>query len=268
MLACLAILQAPNPSSKTIAVIYFTMLPKSELRFVKSLKDKKNRYSERLFVTEGKKLTGDLIMAGLVPTKLYHLGNENLEDFYRLVEFESLEVSKSEMEQMSNLQSSREMLAIFPFRSLPKFESPKTGLMLVLDTIQDPGNLGTIIRLADWYGVKTIVCSPETADLYNQKVIQSTMGSLARVDVYYQDLEAFFKGNSLPVFGAMMQGEKPSKFKWNGPSILLIGNEGKGISKNLESYLSNRLSIPRIGQAESLNAAIATGILLDNLLNQ
>jgi len=265
--ACLAILQALKPNSRISAVYPFTMLPKTELKFIKSLKDKKNRYAERLFVTEGKKLTGDLIAAGVLPNKLYVVRGLELENEFASLPIAIEEVSTAEMEQMSNLQSARDVLAVFPFLEEKTYQVPGSGLVLALDTIQDPGNFGTILRLADWYGVKAVVCSLETADLYNPKVIQATMGSLARVQVNYVDLELFFDENRLPVFGAVMEGVNPSGFKWNGPAILLIGNEGKGIRPTLDSKLTRRLSIPRFGYAESLNAAVATGIVLDNLLN-
>jgi TrmH family RNA methyltransferase len=138
---------------------------------------------------------------------------------------------------------------------------------LVLDDIQDPGNLGTIIRIADWYGIKNIICSEQTADCYNNKCVQATMGSIARVNVFYTSLLIFFEQNTLPVYGAFMEGESVSTIKIERPSLLIIGNEGKGIDENLNTFITKKISVNRIGKAESLNAAIATAIICDRFLN-
>jgi RNA methyltransferase, TrmH family len=140
---------------------------------------------------------------------------------------------------------------------------------LVLNDIQDPGNLGTIIRIADWYGIKNIICSKSTADCYNNKCIQSTMGSLARVDVFYTDLTAWLAQVQLPIYGAVMDGANINGVEYQKikGGVLLIGNEGKGIDNDLMAFVSEPISINRIGQAESLNAAIATAIICERFLN-
>ncbi len=133
---------------------------------------------------------------------------------------------------------------------------------LALDEIQDPGNLGTIIRLADWFGVKNIVCSRNTADCFNPKVVQATMGSLFRVNIVYEDLKTFIEAKNLPVFGAFLEGKSIYKSSLSPKGILVLGNEGKGISSEIEKCITQKITIPRFGEAESLNVSVATGILL------
>jgi TrmH family RNA methyltransferase len=243
------------------------MLTKSEIKLVKSLKDKKVREEFQLFVAEGKKLSSDLITAGMEIAKLFCK-----EELLQEAPFSSIPnnciqiVSNKEMEQLSALQSVRDVVALvkIPTYSLPKQLSQK--LSLALDTIQDPGNLGTIIRLADWYGIEHIFCSEKTADCYNSKVIQSSMGSIARVQVHYVNLENIFKKYALPVLAADLAGTPIQQVELIKPAILLIGNEGSGIHSLYNQYIQERISIPRIGEAESLNAAIACGIITHQLL--
>lgn len=243
------------------------MLTKSEIKLVKSLKDKKIREEFQLFVAEGKKLSSDLITAGMEIVKLFCK-----EELLQAAPFSAVPenyiqlVNNKEMEQLSALQSARDVLALvkIPSYSLPKQLNQK--LSLALDTIQDPGNLGTIIRLADWYGIEHIFCSDQTVDCYNGKVIQASMGSIARVQVHYGSLENIFKTYALPVLAADLTGTPIHMFELQTPSILLIGNEGSGIHPLYNQYIQQRISIPRTGQAESLNAAIACGIITHQLL--
>jgi TrmH family RNA methyltransferase len=136
---------------------------------------------------------------------------------------------------------------------------------LVLDDLRDPGNLGTIIRTADWYGIRNIIASEETADFYNPKTISATMGSFCRVNVFYTGLEGFLSKNKLPLFGAFMEGSDAHRVDFGTSGLLVIGNESNGISQAIGRFVQQRITIPRVGGAESLNAAIATGILLDNI---
>jgi TrmH family RNA methyltransferase len=136
---------------------------------------------------------------------------------------------------------------------------------LMLDDIRDPGNLGTIIRTADWYGIKNIIASEETADVYNGKVIQSSMGSFIRVHIFYTSLKEYLTRNTLPVFGTFLDGENAHTIQYGTGGIILVGNEANGISKEVEQFVTRRITIPRFGQAESLNAAIATAIVCDNI---
>jgi TrmH family RNA methyltransferase len=149
---------------------------------------------------------------------------------------------------------------------IPK-DKPKSnsGLIIALDDIRDPGNLGTIIRLCDWFGVEQIVCSEQTVDVYNPKVVQATMGSISRVNISYLDLEKYLKRHNLPIFGTFMDGKNVYKEELPQEGILVLGNEANGISATIEKLIANRLSIPRFGnlqQTESLNVATATAIFL------
>ena len=137
---------------------------------------------------------------------------------------------------------------------------------MILDGLQDPGNFGTIIRIADWFGIENIICSNDCVELYNPKVIQSTMGSFTRVKVIYRELEIYLQENKLPVYGALLNGTDVRKIVKPKEGLLLIGNEGKGIRDSILPYINNAISIEKVGQAESLNAAIATGILLSHLV--
>jgi TrmH family RNA methyltransferase len=141
----------------------------------------------------------------------------------------------------------------------------KNTFNLMLDDIRDPGNLGTIIRTADWYGIKNIIVSEETADVYNSKVIQSSMGSFIRVNVFYTSLEEYLGKNKLPVFGTFLDGDNAHTLNFGLGGIVVIGNEANGISKAVERFVTRRITIPRFGHAESLNAAIATAVICDNL---
>lgn len=243
------------------------MLTKSDTKLLKSLKDKKNREAFQLFVAEGKKLSSDLITAGMEIAQVFCKEEILLESpFSELPSSKIRIVSDKEMEQLTGLQSAREIISLV---KIPQFELPttlNTRLSFALDTIQDPGNLGTIIRLADWYGIQHIFCSEQTADCFNSKVIQASMGSIARVKLHYGNLAHFFEKYQLPVIAADLNGTNLNDFKLNKPSILLIGNEGSGIHPMLNQYIQQRLFIPRIGQAESLNAAMACGIITDQLI--
>lgn len=176
--------------------------------------------------------------------------------------------SEKDIELISTLKSTRDVILLVKIKSI-QIENIflLDSLSIVLDDIQDPGNLGTIIRIADWYGIKNIICSEQTADCYNNKCIQATMGSIARVNVFYTNLNSFLENNTLPVYGAFMNGSSVSSLKITKPSLLLIGNEGKGINENLNKYITQKISINKIGTAESLNAAIATAIICDRFLN-
>jgi TrmH family RNA methyltransferase len=242
------------------------MLLKSDIKFIKSLKDKKARTEHQVFVSEGKKLTGDLLISGLKLKQLYCYSEVISEKEFAHVPSSKIQIiSGKEMELISNLKSPREVLAVFEIPKTSIKDLLKNRLIIALDTIQDPGNLGTIIRIADWYGIKDILCSESTADCFNNKVIQSSMGSIGRVSVHYGDLKKWFNDLKLPVLAADMVGIPVNQVEIKNTSILLIGNEGSGISDDLKDYISQTITIPRIGDAESLNAAVACGILVHQL---
>lgn len=235
------------------------MVSKNQIKLITSLQLKKYRNEHQLFIAEGVKVIQELLQSNFV---LEHL-------FVTEAIFEHVPVSQKtlvkepDMKRISALSSPSPCLAIFKIPASEKLEA--TGLIVALDDIRDPGNLGTIIRLCDWFGVKQLVCSSETVDVYNPKVIQSTMGSIKRVNVSYVDLDQFISETSLPVFGTFMDGKNVYNEKLPKEGILILGNEANGISSKLEKSITNRISIPRFGaiqETESLNVATATAIFL------
>lgn len=238
------------------------MLSKNELKYIQSLCQKKQRQEERLFLVEGAKLVEELLQTGLNVRKIYALPvwAEKHSHLPQLTE-----ITEEELEKISNLQTPNQVLALVE-QPAPAAEPVLANqLTLVLDTIQDPGNLGTIIRIADWFGIYQVVASMDTVELYNPKVIQSTMGSYARVQVCYRPLADFLSAATVPVYGALLNGQNMYEVAPLKEGILLIGNESKGIQADLLSFVSHPITIPRIGGAESLNAAIAAGIIISHL---
>ena len=167
--------------------------------------------------------------------------------------------------QISSLKTPNKALAILrkPKTSAPTLTS---GLILVLDGVQDPGNMGTILRTADWFGVKTIVCSEDTADIFNPKVIQASMGSVLHMNVVYTTLETFLSTCDLPIYGALLEGENVYRTSLKKTGVLVMGNEGKGIRPSVRAFINTPIHIPGFGKAESLNVAVATGVLLSEFV--
>ena len=233
-----------------------TMLSKNTLKYLTSLRQKKYRDRHEVFVAEGPKLIQDLMAAGLKLESLYTT------DPSVFSETTSEVISAAELKKISNQKSPNTAFAIFKRKTLTVLN--EKGLILALDSIQDPGNLGTIMRLADWFGVEDIVCTKETADCYNPKVVQASMGSLARVQLHYlADLPAWLTQSDLPVYGGFMQGENVYQTALPEHAVLVMGNEGQGISKEASAVIDTKLSIPNFGAGqESLNVATATAVLL------
>ncbi len=243
---------------------------KSHQRLIKSLSDKKNRDESGLFIAEGRKLINDLIETGLKPAMVFQLKNYLNP---KIVEYNYIyiEVSEKEMSTISKLQTPPEMLAVFNQikYSLSDFFEYKLPPIIFLDEIQDPGNLGTIIRTADWFGIKHIACSLDTVDCYNPKVIQATMGSIARVKIIYIDKNSFFNKacKDYEIIGTFMNGDSIFDTVFKPKTIIVIGNEGKGISNEVQSVINKRISIPKSisnfgkNNAESLNASVAASII-------
>ena len=236
------------------------MFSKSQFKLITSLAQKKYREKHRLFFAEGKKSISELIRS---PLKLHSLyTTENI--FDAEAEKNHL-ISSPELEKISRLSTPQTALAVF---HIPTPEKPEfSDLIVALDGIRDPGNLGTIIRLCDWFGIKHLVCSKDTVDCYNPKVVQGTMGSLARVNISYLNLEEFLEmaGSQVPVYGAFMEGATVYSDDLPSPGILIMGNEANGISQEAEVYVTKKISIPQFGsskETESLNVATATAILL------
>jgi RNA methyltransferase, TrmH family len=242
------------------------MLSKKEVKDIQSLSLKKHRDESQLFVAEGPKIVEELIQ--LAPFNV--LGVYGLEEwthanlkFSDVVTIET--IAPELLEKLSHLKTPNKVLAVL---QQFKTESPNIdSVALYLDTIQDPGNFGTIIRIADWFGIEHVVCSAGCADLYNPKVVQATMGSIARVKVFYDNDGSWINSQQLPVYGASLEGKSVYSHEKIEQGIIMIGNESKGISDELQKIITEKITIPGKGKAESLNAAVATGILLSHLLH-
>lgn len=237
------------------------MVVKSELKLIKSLQQKKYRNEHGLFVVEGKKTLEELLGASIVPYKLYATEPTELS----LANTKAARISDRELRQISSLKNPNGFLGVF---QIPKVRTTfDSDWILMLDGVQDPGNLGTIIRLCDWFGIATLICSLETVDCYNPKVLQATMGSIARVHVQYESLESFLERTKLPVYGTFMDGVSVQAQRLPKKGIMVMGNEGKGISEAIAKHCTYRLAIPQFRKAttESLNVATATAILLHEI---
>lgn len=241
------------------------MLSKKEVKDIQSLSDKKFRAELKLFVAEGPKIVGELLQ--LIPdciSRIYAV-REWINNNQRLSLQNLVEVSDTELQRLSSLQTAHQVIAVV--RQFEHGEPAGSGIILYLDTIQDPGNFGTIIRIADWFNVREIVCSSGCADLYNPKVVQSSMASIARVLVYYDESGDWIAQQRSPKYAASLDGTSLYELPKIDKGILVIGNESKGIRPEILSLVTKRITIPRKGAAESLNAAVATGIILSHLLN-
>ena len=239
------------------------MLTKSLIKYIKSLKEKKNRDTSKTFVVEGNKMVKELL--DILDCELLIHSFKNTKDLNFSKVKQIIEVKDEEVSRVSFLKNPQQMLAVFfqPDNRIPSRLDDK--LSLVLDEIQDPGNLGTIVRLADWYGIENIFCSLSTADIYNPKTVQATMGALARVRVHYCDLKEFLSSQGhVPVYGTSLDGENIYEKELSANGFIVMGNEGNGISREIESCVSQRLFIPSYPAeketSESLNVAIATAI--------
>ena len=244
------------------------MISKNQIKLIRSLELKKNRRRENLFVAEGPKVVGDLLQAGYVPHSI----------FSTTVRPDAQLITDEELRRISFLQHPQEVLALFQIPQSSDFlhqpssitHQPSSithqppSLALALDGVQDPGNVGTIIRIADWFGIDTIYCSPDTADVYNPKVVQATMGSIAHVHIIYCDLLELFAHCQCPVYGTLLDGKNIYEQPLSAAGIIVMGNEGNGISEAIRQHVTHRLLIPNYHTgdhtAESLNVAIATAI--------
>ena len=240
------------------------MLSKNVIKLVHSLETKKNRLKEKLFVAEGYKVVGDL-MRRVKPQLIIATDDWAPQTKY---DGRMIRVTDEELHKVSFMKTPQQVVALFPTSDAGDIGADTIGdqLCIVLDGVQDPGNLGTIIRVADWFGIKTIVCSHDTADIYNPKVLQATMGSIARVNVVYTDLPSWLDSISshVPVYGTLLDGENIYGRRLSASGIIVMGNEGNGISPAVRERITDRLFIPNFASgdtAESLNVAIATAIV-------
>ena len=236
------------------------MVSKNQIKLITSLHQKKYRLIHQLFFAEGVKVIQELLKSNF---ELEHLFEtqilfENISDDKRTT------ISESDLKKISALSSPNNCLAIF---KMPKPKSlNEKGLIVALDDIRDPGNLGTIMRLCDWFGIDQLVCSENSVDVYNPKVVQATMGSISRVNINYVDLAAVFQNTKLPIFGTFMDGSIIYNENLPKEGFIVFGNEANGISEKIEKLVTTRLSIPRFGaiqETESLNVATATAIVLN-----
>lgn len=235
------------------------MVSKNQIKLITSLQQKKYRIANQMFFAEGIKVIQELLLSNFELVHLYTTQN----DFGTVSNDKKTLIDQGELKKITSLTTPNTCLAIFKMADEKRVIN--TGLIIALDSIRDPGNMGTILRLCDWFGVQQIVCSKETVDLYNPKVVQATMGSITRVNVSYLDLSEFISLAKIPVFGTFMDGDNIYKSILPQNAIIVMGNEANGISEEIENCIKNRLSIPRFGtvqKTESLNVATATGIVL------
>ncbi|WP_026965938.1 TrmH family RNA methyltransferase [Algoriphagus terrigena] len=242
------------------------MLSKNTVKFIKSLHQKKYRSESGKFFVEGEKsvlevLQSDFLVEMLVVTEAFESRHPEI---LRAFRGQLLTATQGQLEDLGQFQSNDAALAVVEMKNNAPFDPEGESLILALDDVRDPGNLGTIVRIADWYGITKLVFSPQTAEFYNPKVIQSTMGSFTRVQFFYEDLTTVFDRWKLPVYGAFLGGENIHQLQNPTSGVLLMGNESKGISPVLEEKVTQKVTIPGFGKAESLNVAIATAILCDN----
>lgn len=250
------------------------MLSKNQIKFINSLKLRKYRKRHSLFLAEGEKIVFDLINFGLMPQMIITSSVKNNKDEYG-DGVELIFTKKNEIAKLSSLKTPADIIGIFKIKeSKLEIESLTKELVIFCDDIQNPGNMGTIIRTADWFGIKTILCSKNTADIYNPKVVQASMGSVASVDIHYVNSVEFFneiKGKT-PVYGTFPEGDNIYQAELSPYGIIVMGNEGKGISDDLKIFIDKKIMIPKDENqkcaAESLNVSIATGIICSEFLRR
>ena len=237
------------------------MVGKSQIKFIKSLQQKKYRNQHGMFLVEGLKTVQELLDSNFEPHKLYTTDAAMI-----LADQVGTElISEAELKKISNLKTPNKVLAIFKFPDIKPIDDREW--ILALDDIRDPGNLGTIIRLCDWFGIQHLVCSENTVDCFNPKVLQATMGSIARVNIVYTDLLQFITDYKGLVYGTFMDGEPVYTIKLPQKGILVMGNEANGISNEIKNKVDKKISIPQFGgrQTESLNVATAAAIFLNEI---
>lgn len=234
-------------------------LSKNQIKLITSLKQKKYRLLHGFFVVEGIKTIKELLNSNIQLHSLYTTESSKDANFDQ----DEVLISETDLKRISFLTTPNKALAIFKIPTSQPIDTNE--LIVALDDIRDPGNLGTIIRLCDWFGIKDLVCSSETVDCFNPKVIQATMGSITRVNVTYVNLPLFLKKIDLPIFGTCMDGDNIYKKNLPKKGILILGNEANGMSAEINALVEEKLTIPRFGNiqaTESLNVATATAILL------
>jgi TrmH family RNA methyltransferase len=243
------------------------MLSKSQISLLKSLQLKKSRAENGVFLVEGYKSVSEFINSSYHVETVFYSPSfaSKLPKISNKINFQ--EISAPDLEKISSLKTPQEVIGLV---KIPKTVTLEHSLLrqkfsLVLDGVQDPGNMGTIIRTADWFGIEHIICSEDTVDVYNPKVVQATMGSLARVNVHYMQLTDVINRLKLPVFGALLNGQNIYNTNFGTEGLVIMGNEGNGIRPQLQQLITAAVTIPRVGKAESLNVAMATTIFCSEI---
>ena len=247
------------------------MLTKKIVKYIQSLNLKKFRDEEGEFIAEGPKVVGEFLLSkNFEPRIICAEKNWLFDNAILLKEIDSgniFEVDENDMSRLSQLKTPNKVVAIFAKNALIQAPGLEKQLTLMLDDLQDPGNLGTIIRIADWFGIKNIICSENSVECYNPKVVQSTMGSLDRVNIFYSDLFSFMNSHQeIPVYAAALSGKSIFEMGKITEGIILIGNESQGIHPDILKLSTHKVNIPRVGGAESLNAAVAAGIIVSHFV--
>ncbi len=248
------------------------MFNKSTIKYIQSLQHKKFRDEYKCFVAEGPKVVEGLLFDGSFPlTGIYALQEwvDEMDKSLQKLYHDKIEIVKDfELIKIASYKTANKVVAVFEQKSMVLLGQFQKKITLVLDDIQDPGNLGTIIRTADWFGIENMICSLNTVDMYNSKVVQSTMASLGNVNIFYTDLPRWLKEQkNVKIFVATLDGKPLNEFSKTQEAIIIIGNESKGVSDVIMKLANEKITIPKKGHAESLNAAVATGIILSKFIN-
>ena len=245
------------------------MITKQQQKYVQSLHNKKYRTEYGKFLVEGEKAILEILNSDFEIENIFC--TEIFKEKVSIIAHSKLITTckEAEVQAISTFKTNNSGVAVVNQKTkMNKELTLDQKVVLILDGIKDPGNMGTIIRLADWYGIDDIFCSEDTVEFYNPKVIASTMGSFTRIKCYYLDLVEFIGGLKIPILGAFLEGENIHNLKIKQPFGIVIGSESHGISPQLEKIINQKITIPRIGAAESLNAGVATGIILDNIFRE
>jgi TrmH family RNA methyltransferase len=247
------------------------MFSKQQQKYVQSLQIKKYRQEHHAFLVEGAKSVLELMDSDFEIELVFCTSKFFLENEKKLEKISAEQISQTELEKMSTLQSNDSAVAIAKMKPNTHLEATEKEFVLVLDDIRDPGNLGTILRITDWYGITKVVCSDTTVDFYNPKVIAASMGSFTRIQAFYTNLQAYLEQISLQktvIIGTFLNHENLHQFSFPEAGYIVLGNESNGIGEVVEKFVTNKVTIPRFGHAESLNVGIATAIVLDNLMRR
>ncbi|WP_428329137.1 TrmH family RNA methyltransferase [Mucilaginibacter sp.] len=243
------------------------MLSKSQISLLRSLQNKKERKEQGLFLVEGYKSVVEFINSTYQIEAVYHTDSFDPKMLKLSQKINLYNISVTDIEKISSLKTPQEVIALVKIPLYPALNNAKLKqkFSLVLDGIQDPGNMGTIIRTADWFGITDIICSEDTVDAYNPKVVQASMGSLSRINMHYANIITLLPQIGLPVFGAMLNGDNIYQTNFGTEGLIVMGNEGNGMRPAVEQLINKAITIPRTGKAESLNVGIATALFCSEI---